>query len=612
VSQPPAPVFSLVGSLPAESRLRSLAPTIDRLLGLDRLEQVYQAVAGHDGVDAFLDRLIRLLGVEVYSDDPSLSRVPSQGPTIVVANHPFGALEGVVLPALLRRLRPDVRVMGNYLLARIPEMAEILIAVDPFGGDGAKRYNRSPMRQAVQWLRSGGLLLVFPAGEVSHFDLRQRAVTDPAWNDAIGRLARMTGARVSPILVEGRNSVAFQLAGLIHPRLRTALLARELLGRAGGKIGLRVGKAIESQELAALGEDAAVTRYLRMQTYVLGAASAPTGPVRALRPPRRRARPEEPVGPPIATALLIEEVAALPTDALLHTHGHLRVFHAAANAIPHLLQEIGRLRETTFRAVGEGTGTRSDLDLYDDYYRHLFLWDEREKCVVGAYRIGLADEILRRFGRRGLYTHSLFNFGRPVLERINPGLEMGRSFVRLEYQRSFSPLLLLWRGIGEFVARNPRYATLFGPVSISNHYAPVSRRLLVDYLRARSFQGSLARYVRPRRPFRVSAPAPWEDAFLQDLRDIEQVSALVARLEADRKGAPVLLKQYLRLGGQLLGFNVDDQFGDALDGLILVDLRCTDPKTLSRYLGEEGTRAFLEFHGLHPGQGAPARDERAG
>lgn len=262
----PPPIIDLFGSLPPGSPFRSLEGPLNRLLGIDRFEQLYRNVTGDDGVDAFLDRLLRLLGVEIYSDDPELSRVPTRGPTLVVANHPFGALEGVVLPALLRRLRPDVRVLGNYLLGRMPEMREILIAVDPFGGEGATRHNQSPMRQALRWLRAGGLLLVFPAGEVSHFSLCQRAVIDPAWNEGIGRLAHLAGARVVPIFVEGHNSLAFQLAGLIHPRLRTALLPREFLGQAGKRVGLRIGEAVEAAEIAALGEGASITRYLRMRT----------------------------------------------------------------------------------------------------------------------------------------------------------------------------------------------------------------------------------------------------------------------------------------------------------------------------------------------------------
>lgn len=590
------PVFTLTGRLPPGTLASRLEPWLNRALSLNRLEWVYQNVAGWDGVDAFLSRLLTLLGIDARSDDPEFLRIPRSGPTIVIANHPFGALEGVLLPALMRRLRPDVRILANYLLCAIPEMAEIIIPVDPFGGSNATQVNQGPMRQCLRWLRSGGLLIVFPAGTVSHWHWKERAVVDPAWNAGIARLACLAGAEVVPLFIEGRNSLLFQAAGFLHPRLRTALLARELLNKAGTRIGLRVGAPIQPAELAALADTEAVIRHMRMRTYLL--QETPRADETALKPVTGNRPAPKAIRPPVPGDQLAAELAKLPPESILTRHGPMLVYHARAELIPGVIQEIGRLRETTFRAVGEGTGASTDLDIYDDYYLHIFIWDSRAECVVGAYRAGLADEILARFGRRGLYTHSLFNLARPMLDRLNPGLELGRSFVRLEYQRSFAPLLLLWRGIGEFVARNPRYAHLFGPVSISNHYAPVSRRLLVDYLQAHSFQGSLSRYVRPRRPFRSLRRAPWDAAVLEDLRDIEQVSQLITQIETDRKGAPVLLKQYLKLGGRMLGFNVDDQFGNALDGLIMVDLRRTERRALVRYMGEAGARRFLTHHGL--------------
>lgn len=592
----PKAVFSLTGRLPLGSLSRYIEPWLNEVLGLNRLEWVYRNVATNDGFAFFAQRLARLLGCEITADAEALQRVPATGPCVVIANHPFGAIEGVLLPALIKNRREDVRVLANYLLSAIPEMNEIMIPVDPFGGEDAAHGNRTPMREALRWLRSGGVLVVFPAGTVSHWHIRDGAVVDPEWNTGIGRLAQLARASVVPVFIEGRNSLLFQIAGAIHPRLRTALLARELLNKAGQNIAMRIGKVIHPDDLAAFADPKALTRHLRLTTYLLNDThhdqrlAGPTSALPVNTIAVREAIPEY---------LLRTELEALPPEALLAQHGVLQVFHAKVNAIPQVLQEIGRLRETTFRAVGEGTGQATDIDLYDDYYIHLFIWDKRAGCIVGAYRIGMAEEILRRFGRKGLYTHSLFNFAKPVLSRLSPGLELGRSFVRLEYQRSFAPLMLLWRGIGEFVARHPDCATLFGPVSISNHYSPVSRRLLVDYLRAHSFQGNLARYVRPRRPFRAaSGRAPWEASIVEDLRDIEQVSTLITRIESDHKGAPILLKHYLKMGGRLLGFNVDEGFSHALDGLILVDLRRTDPRVLARHMGEDGARNFLAHHGL--------------
>ena len=307
-----------------------------------------------------------------------------------------------------------------------------------------------------------------------------------------------------------------------------------------------------------------------------------------------------PIAPAIPRALLKAEIECLPAEQRLVASGNFTVQYARAAQIPWCLQEIGRLRELTFRTVGEGTNKASDVDLFDAYYLHLFLWDSQAEMIVGAYRMGLADEILARYGKRGLYTQSLFKYGPRLLETLNPAIELGRSFVRGEYQRSYSPLVLLWRGIGRFVLRSPQYAVLFGPVSISNSYAPVSRRLMVEYLRTNNSETGLARHVKPRHPFRAQRSTAWDEVEFANLKDIEQLSRVIARIEHDNKGVPILLKQYLKLGGRLLGFNADDQFSDALDGLIMVDLRASEPRVLARYMGEEGAVAFLAHHGTEP------------
>jgi putative hemolysin len=320
------------------------------------------------------------------------------------------------------------------------------------------------------------------------------------------------------------------------------------------------------------------------------------------RAPGTRGAPTEqlPVVPAIPQTLLKAEVEALPAEQRLVASGHFLVQYAHAGQIPWCLQEIGRLRELTFRAAGEGTGKSSDVDLFDASYLHLFVWDAQAQSIVGAYRMGLTDEILARYGKRGLYTQSLFRYGPRLLHTINPAIELGRSFERTEYQRSFSALLLLWRGIGRFLLRSPHYAVLFGPVSISSSYAPLSRRLMVDYLKANNIEAELARHVKPRRPFRGRRPTVWDEVELANLKDIEDLSRAIARIECDNKGVPILLKQYLKLGGRLLGFNADEQFSDALDGLIMVDLRASEPRVLARYMGEDGATAFLAHHGSQP------------
>jgi hypothetical protein len=300
----------------------------------------------------------------------------------------------------------------------------------------------------------------------------------------------------------------------------------------------------------------------------------------------------------IPRAALKAEIDALPSNQRLVDSGGFRVYCARASQIRWVLQEIGRLRELTFRAVGEGTGRCADVDLFDAYYLHMFLWNAREQTVVGAYRLGLVDEILACHGKRGLYTHSLFKYGAQLLDWLNPAIELGRSFVRAEYQRSFAPLLLLWCGIAQFVARSPRYVILFGPVSISGRYAPASRRLMVEYLSAYSADSRLASQVSPRRPFRDGMRTSASDVGEPAPRDIDELSRRISQIEPDGKGLPVLLRQYLRVGGRLLGFSIDRKFANALDGLIMVDLREVDSMVLARYMGKSGSATFRAYHAL--------------
>ena len=303
--------------------------------------------------------------------------------------------------------------------------------------------------------------------------------------------------------------------------------------------------------------------------------------------------------PAIAPQTLEAEIAALPASAYLNVTPEYDVMIARTPEIPNVLREIGRLREITFRQVGEGTGKAIDLDGFDEHYLHLFVWHRADRQIVGAYRLGLTDEILPRLGRDGLYTSTLFRFSDELLEQLGPAIEMGRSFVRPEYQKEYAPLLLLWKGIGTYVATHPTRRKLFGPVSVSNEFQSTTRQLLIEFLRTTSFSEELSKWVSPRNPpSREGARMPEIEGLMSSavVRDMEQVNELVADLEADRRGVPVLLRQYLKLNAKVLGFNVDPDFGDVLDALMLVDLTEVEKPILTRYMGKEGVEKFLECH----------------
>jgi putative hemolysin len=280
-------------------------------------------------------------------------------------------------------------------------------------------------------------------------------------------------------------------------------------------------------------------------------------------------------------------LAELPATPLLEM-AEFQVFCARGAEIPHTLREIGRLREETFRPAGEGSGRALDLDRYDAHYHHLFLWNRAKQEIAGAYRLGLVSEIVPRHGLDGLYTRSLFHFGPEFLERLGPAMELGRSFITPAYQRGFLPLLLLWKGIGQFVLEHAPAHVLFGPVSVSAHYVRLSRELMASVLSQQSGNPALARLVRPRRPLRTG----W-GAVKPVSCNLDELGDLIADLEADGKSIPVLLRQYLKLGGQLVAFSVDPKFNHCLDGLIVVDLARTDPKLLERYMTPAGAARFL-------------------
>ncbi len=590
-----------VFALPASGAAALVARPLEKLAGLSALGDVYDAIPESATAHEFCGHALEQMDVRIHLAPDDLARIPKQGPFVLVANHPFGAIEGIILAKLLGDVRPDFKFMANFLLARIPEMRGVLISVDPFGGRGSRRRNIGPLRECLSWLRAGGALGVFPSGEVAHIHPRRRfSVTDPVWNPNIGGLIRRAGVPVVPVFFSGRNTAVFQALGMLHPLLRTAMLPRELLNKRGRTITLHVGQPIPPERMAKFQSDAELTEYLRFRTFLMrnrtvAQKHATAGAAHAPAP--RGAKAPEPIPEADHADLLHAEFEALPHAAIMTETDEFAVFCADAAAIPRLLREIGRQREITFRKVGEGTGKPLDLDPFDSYYQHLVVWNRKKHELVGAYRIGKIDEIIRGHGVEGLYTHTLFRYRPGLLANLGCSLELGRSFVRPEYQRSFSPLLLLWKGIGQLVVRNPAYKYLVGPVSISNDYNTVSRQLLAAFLRINHLPFEMAGHVRPRTPLRPKQCGdidPQQSArFIQDL---DEISALIAEIERDGKGVPVLLRQYLKLGGVILGLNVDPDFNNCLDGLVLVDLSKTEPRLLEKYMGKDGTAAFLNWH----------------
>lgn len=582
-----APTFSPKRQ-PRPSRKISPANLFEKFIGVEALRDLY-ARARRRGGSQFFENVLDELRVKIRVSDADLQRIPASGPVIVCANHPFGILDGMVLGATLLRMRPDTRILTNLLLKDIAELEPYCFWIDPFSsGDAAQ--NLASIRKALGWLSQGGVLATFPAGEVSHWRFLERTVADAQWSETAVRLARRTKAVIVPLHFDGQNSAIFQGLGCVHPSLRTLRLPSELLNKTGNEVGLRIGSPVTLEELSRFEPHEAATSHLRARCEVLAT------------PPARKSRfivaKDEP--PSVAVSqpreLISEELEQLPASRRLAENDEFVVLCAKAVEIPTAMLQVGRLREVAFRAVGEGSGQPFDLDEFDRYYTHLILWDKHKQEIAGGYRIGATKDILPRHGTAGLYTSTLFAFDESFFRRMGAGLELGRSFILPQYQRRYSPLLLLWKAIAHFAVLNADSPVLFGAVSISANYSRVSRELIARYFDDDKPE-DLACLVRPRSPIRFGAVDPRKAEILTSaLKDSAALARLVGDIEPDNKSIPILLTQYLKLGGRVLGFNVDRKFSDVLDGLIYVDLRQTSDRALQRYMSQEGLRTFRRYH----------------
>jgi putative hemolysin len=578
----PLPLRNWPAARPLDTVLRRWVLPPDLMASLERAQ-------GGSGA-AVARGLLEALNIRFEANDRDLERIPRQGKALVVANHPYGIVEGLILAVLLERVRLDYRIVANSILAGLGGLADVFVPVNPFESVEANVANRRPLRACLEWLDNSGLLGMFPAGEVAHLSWMEHSITDPPWKTTAARFALRARCPVVPCYFEGANSLSFQLAGTLHPHLRTISLAREFRKLRGRTIPVRIGNAIPYSILETYGSPDRATEYLRSRTFFL--SNRPRIASVSPQPTTHTVDRSTAVDPPAVERLLTEEVAALPADCELLRSGDFSVYLATAGQIPGVLLEIGRRREQAFRLVGEGTGREIDLDRFDHHYYHLFLWNRADARLAGAYRLALSAEVLDRFGIRGLYTSTLFRYQPEFFERLGPAIEMGRSFVSPEYQKSYSPLLLLWKGITRFIERHPEAAVLFGAVSISRDYRAASRRLMATYLSKRAAH-ALARLVAPRMPFRSKESQSVRRLALV-AANIEDISLSIADIEDDGKGIPVLVRQYLKAGGKLLAFNVDPQFSDALDALLMADLRSAPPAILERCLGRADAKTFIE------------------
>jgi putative hemolysin len=474
------------------------------------------------------------------------------------------------------------------MLGVMPELRPCMIEVNPFETKEARRSNIRGLRSAISHVAEGGSLAVFPAGEVSHLQPKMGGIVDPVWNRSVARIIRKTNADVLPLYFHGRNSLFFNMMGMVHPFARTALLPAQLYNKRNKKITYSVGNIIPSNMLKTFATEDDVINYLRVRSYSLAKQPA----AKKFFIPFKKEKDQMEIAEARPHDLLLREIANLPEEQILVKENGFTVFEAQAFQIPNMLHDLGRLREFTFRPVGEGTGLDLDLDTYDYEYDHLILWDDVKECIAGAYRLGCTDKIVPRSGVKGMYCSTLFKFKPEFFKRFEHAVELGRAIVHPEYQRDYSPLMLLWKGIGQYILRRPGSRYLFGPCSLPLEFNPFTLVTAVNYLKEHHIDGELSSLVTGKKSPKLKLPKGIPSALnISDL-SFTGLNGLVRDME-DGRTMPILFKHYLRLAGKIGAFHVDSAFG-SLDAFLMIDLSETPLRTLKRYLGADEAVQLVE------------------
>ncbi|BCE01170.1 lysophospholipid acyltransferase family protein [Marinicellulosiphila megalodicopiae] len=557
-----------------------VAKSLEMILGLKPLAQHYDLRPQNLDATAFLAYTQDALGLEScrINFEENLKKIPKDGPLIIVANHPLGGLEGVVLSQLLLKYRPDLKVLTNKLLTHIPEFKELFIGVNVLAKD-AKAENFKGIKTSSKHLSNGGALLIFPAGKVSSLNIKKLRIEDIAWNRQVGLWAKKYESNVLPIRINGLNSFKFYLSGLIHPRLRTLLLPREFVNKRGKHIDISIGNIIEPKEIKGLSDAQALTNYFRLCTDLLKDNTSKKGII-------PEGQNHLPISKPPERDILDCAVNQLSEYRLIKFK-HYSVYCVPGSEIGVIRNELAFARELTFRTANEGTGQLEDWDEYNEYYLQLFVYDHTNKKLAGAYRMAETFKVLDSHGVKGLYSNKMYNYDEKLLRDIGPALEVGRSFVHPDYQKRTAVLDLLWKGIGTYVALNNQITTVFGGVSISQEYSEQARVFIADSMLSSFKFDRVIFNVAPKIPLKVKSKL-WSSEHLYSIGNVPLFNKLLGQFEQG-KVIPILIRHYLALNGKFVCFSVNQDLNESLDGLILVDFATMPAKYLKRYLGEQGS-----------------------
>lgn len=559
-----------------------------KILRIDGVNKVYDSVKNLEG-KAFFEGLLEKFHLKVEFQEEELKRIPKEGPFITISNHPLGGADGIILLKILTEIRPDFKITGNFLLTKIKPIAPYIIAVNPF--EDRKDVNRSMggAQLSREHIAAGFGLGFFPAGEVS--TLKENGIyVDRPWSKGAMKIIQQAGVPVIPIYFHTRNSRFFYLLAKISGIFRTAKLPSELLNKANKPIKLRIGKAIQPSELDQHESLEDLTQYLRQKTYLLANAfQVKQNPLeQAKEKLKLPEKPPKPIVKAIDKEKIVQEIEFLRnSNKRFLSLKNYEIYFTKTKDIPNILMEIGRLREITFREVGEGTNNPIDLDKFDNYYYHLFLWDTESQLIAGAYRMGLGHEIFPKYGMKGFYINSLFKFEPELNKMMLESIEMGRAFVIKEYQQKPMPLFLLWKGIVHVTLRYPENKYLIGGVSISNQFSNFSKSLMIEFMKSHYYDPFVAQYINPKKEYKVRLKDADKDFVFDEAQaDMNKFDKLITEIEPEGLRIPVLIKKYVKQNARLVAFNVDPKFNNAIDGLMYIKIADLPESTVKPVLEE--------------------------
>ena len=556
-----------------------------KVLKISTLNKLYDRNKHLKDVE-FLNAILDEFHIKFEIPEEDLKRLPKDGAYITISNHPLGGIDGILLLKLMLEKEPNFKIIANFLLHRIEPMKKYIMPVNPFENHKDAKSSVIGIKETLRHLSDGKPFGMFPAGEVSTYK-DGKLVVDKAWEEGAIKVIRKAQVPVVPIYFHAKNSRLFYLLSKLDDTLRTAKLPSELLTQKDRVIKVRVGKPISVNEQNEHKSIEEYSEFLRKKTYML--ANSFNEESKLLTVPNLKI-PKSPKE--IVTAAnqenMIAEVAKLrETDSRFFQSKNYEVFFTEAKNIPNILHEIGRLREITFREIGEGTNKSIDLDKYDQYYHHMFLWDEDAKKVAGAYRMGLGSQIYPKYGMEGFYLNDLFRFESELHEMMHNSIEMGRAFIVKEYQQKPMPLFLLWRGIMHTTLRYPEHKFLLGGVSISNQFTDFSKSLMIEFMKSNYYDPYIAQYVHPKKEFKVKLKDADKDFIFDEAEaDLNKFDKIIDELEPGNLRLPVLIKKYIKQNARLVAFNVDPLFNNAIDGLMYIRIADIPESTMKPVMEE--------------------------